>query len=143
MGLVLSDLTDEQKKEAELKSGVLVEDVAPTVRGNVQPGDIIIAIVKGGASTEAKTAAQVNDLLGEARQGRLGHVADEARRQQFFATLRMTMANRRMIRRSASADAGLRAADACIDHARTVICATTMQRGACGRCAAASTARTR
>ena len=28
MGLVLADLTDEQKKELDLKSGVLVEDVA-------------------------------------------------------------------------------------------------------------------
>ena len=43
MGLVLSDLTDEQKKEADVRAGVLVDDVAPTVRGNVQQGDIIIA----------------------------------------------------------------------------------------------------
>ena len=45
MGLVLSDLTDEQRKEADVKSGVLVEDVPATVRGNVQPGDVILAIV--------------------------------------------------------------------------------------------------
>ena len=28
MGLVLSDLTDEQKKELEIKNGVLIEDIS-------------------------------------------------------------------------------------------------------------------
>src|SRR4029079_19155923 len=42
MGLMLSDLTDEQKQQLELKSGVMIDDIAPTVRGNVQPGDVIV-----------------------------------------------------------------------------------------------------
>ena len=88
MGLVLSDLTDEQKKESDVKSGVAVDDVAPTVRGNVQPGDIIIAIVRSGQSTEAKTAAQVNDALSKVEKG--ASVTLQLRRgeQQFFSTLR-------------------------------------------------------
>lgn len=88
MGLVLSDLTEEQKKEAELKSGVVVDDVAPTVRGNVQPGDIIIAIVRGGASTEAKSAAQVNEVLGKVEKGASVTLQMKRGDQQFFATLR-------------------------------------------------------
>jgi serine protease Do len=88
MGLVLSDLTDEQKKESDLKSGVVVDDVAPTVRGNVQPGDIIIAIVRGGTSTEAKSAAQVNDLLGKMEKGASVTLQMKRGDQQFFATLR-------------------------------------------------------
>jgi serine protease Do len=88
MGLVLSDLTDEQKKEADVKSGVLIEDVAPNVRGNVQPGDIILAIVRGGQPTEAKSAAQVNDLL--AKLDKAASVTLQLKRddQQLFATLR-------------------------------------------------------
>ena len=88
LGLVLSDLTEEQKKDADLKSGVAVDDVAPTVRGNVQPGDIIIAIVRGGNSTEAKSAAQVNDVLGKVEKG--GSVTLQMKRgdQQFFTTLK-------------------------------------------------------
>jgi len=88
LGLVLSDLTEEQKKDADLKSGVAVDDVAPTVRGNVQPGDIIIAIVRGGNSTEAKSAAQVNDILGKVEKG--GSVTLQMKRgdQQFFTTLK-------------------------------------------------------
>ena len=88
MGLVLSDLTEEQKKDAELKSGVVVDDVAPTVRGNVQPGDIIVAIVRGGTSTEAKSATQVNELLGKLEKGASVTLQMKRGDQQFFATLR-------------------------------------------------------
>ena len=69
MGLVLSDLTDEQKKELEIKSGVLIEDITGTVRGNVQPGDVILAIINRGTTTEAKSAEQVNALLGKLDKG--------------------------------------------------------------------------
>jgi serine protease Do len=88
MGLILSDLTDDQKKEADVKNGVLIEDLAPNVRGNVQPGDIILAIVRGGQATEARSAAQVNDLL--AKLDKSASVTLQLKRedQQFFATLR-------------------------------------------------------
>jgi C-terminal processing protease CtpA/Prc len=89
MGLVLSDLTDEQKKEADLKAGVLIEEIAPNVRGNVQPGDIILAIVRGGQSTDAKSASQVNDVLSKLDKN--GSVTLQLKRdqQQFFTTLRV------------------------------------------------------
>ena len=76
----LSDLTDEQRKELDIKSGVLIEDVAATVRGNVQPGDVILAIISRGTTTEAKSADQVNALLGQARKGRVGRDAAAPRR---------------------------------------------------------------
>jgi serine protease Do len=89
MGLMLSDLTDEQKKELDLKSGVMVDDLAPNVRGNVQPGDVILAIVNRGVSTEIKSAAQANDLLAKLDKG--ASVTFQLKRgdQQFFSTLRM------------------------------------------------------
>ena len=89
MGLVLSDLTDEQKKEADVKAGVMVDDVAPTVRGNVQPGDIIIAIVRGGASTDAKIRG-AGERRARRRWKRARSVTLQMKRgeQQFFATLK-------------------------------------------------------
>src|SRR5664279_1687654 len=69
MGLVLSDLTDDQKKEASVKNGVLVEDVAGSVRGNIQPGDVILVVVNRGQSVEAKSAAQVNELIAKLDKG--------------------------------------------------------------------------
>jgi serine protease Do len=89
MGLILSDLTDDQKKEAEVKGGVLVEDVAPSVRGNIQPGDVILAIVKGGQSTDAKSAAQVNDLIAKLDKGAAVTLQLKRGEQQFFSALRM------------------------------------------------------
>jgi serine protease Do len=89
MGLVLSDLTDEQKKELELKSGVLIEDVTGTVRGNVQPGDVILAIISRGSTTEARSAEQVNALLAKLEKG--ASVAMRLRRGDatFIATIRL------------------------------------------------------
>jgi serine protease Do len=89
MGLSLADLTDEQRKELEIKNGVLVEDVAATVRGNVQPGDVILAIISRGTTIEAKSADQVNAFLGKLEKG--ASVALRLRRgdAQFVATVRL------------------------------------------------------
>jgi len=88
MGLVLSDLTDEQKKELG-KGGVLIEDVTGSVRGNVQPGDVILAIVNRGQTTEAKSADQVNAFLGKLEKG--ASVTLRLRRgdNEFFSTLKL------------------------------------------------------
>jgi serine protease Do len=90
MGLTLGDLTDEQKKELEIKGGVLVEDIAPGVRGNVQPGDVILAVISRGTTTEAKSADQVNALLAKLDRG--ASVALRLRRgdAQLIATLRFS-----------------------------------------------------
>jgi len=89
LGLVLSDLTDEQRKELEGKNGVLIEDTTGSVRGNVQPGDIILAIVSRGQTTDAKNADQVNAMLSKMDKG--ASVTFRLRRgeQEFFSTLKI------------------------------------------------------
>jgi serine protease Do len=59
------------------------------VRGNVQPGDVILAIISRGTTTEAKTAEQVNALLGRLEKG--ASVAMRLRRGDatFIATVRL------------------------------------------------------
>jgi serine protease Do len=89
LGLVLSDLTDEQRKEIDQASGgVLVEDVVGVVRGNVQPGDVILAIIQKGQPIEAKSAQQVNDYLGKLDKGVA--VTFQVRRndQTFYTTVK-------------------------------------------------------
>ena len=68
---------------------MLIEDISGVVRGNVQPGDVILAIVQRGQSTEAKSAAQVNDLLAKVERG--GSVTLQLKRgdNTFYATLRV------------------------------------------------------
>ncbi len=89
MGLVLSDLTDDQKKELEIKIGVIVEDMRGTARGNMQPGDVILAVISRGATIEAKSAEQVNALIAKLDKG--ASVTLQLRRgeQQFFSTIKL------------------------------------------------------
>ena len=89
LGLILADLTDEQRKDLDGKTGVLIEDTTGSVRGNVQPGDIILSIVSQGKTTEAKNAEQVNGVLSKMEKG--ASVTFRLRRgeQEFFSTLRI------------------------------------------------------
>jgi len=89
MGLSLIDLTDEQKKELDLKNGVLIEDISGPVRGNVQPGDVILAIVSRGQTTDAKSAEQVNALLSKLEKGASVTLRLKRGEQEFFATLKI------------------------------------------------------
>jgi serine protease Do len=88
MGLVLADLTDDQKKDLEVKNGVGVEAVSGAVRANIQAGDVILAVVSRGVTTEARNAAQVNELF--AKLDKSTPVTLQVKRgdNQFFATLR-------------------------------------------------------
>ena len=89
MGLALADLSDEQRRELDVPSGgVLIEDVVGVVRGNVQPGDVILAIVRDGQLRTAKSAAQVNESL--AAIDPASAVTLQVRRgdNQFFATIK-------------------------------------------------------
>jgi serine protease Do len=89
MGLVLSDLTDEQKKELEVKNGVLIEDISGGVRGNVQAGDVILAIVNRGQSTEVRSAEQLNGVLAKLEKGASVTLRLKRGEQEFFSTLRI------------------------------------------------------
>ncbi len=89
MGLVLSDLTDEQRKDLDVKVGVLVEDVTGAVRGNVQPGDVILAIINRGQTSEAKSAEQVNTLLSKLDKGASVTLRLKRGEQEFFSTLKI------------------------------------------------------
>jgi serine protease Do len=89
MGLVLSDLTPEQRKEADVKAGVLVEDIPGGVRGNVQPGDIILSVSSRGVTTDARSAAQVNELLGKLDKGESVTLRLKRGDQTFFSTVRL------------------------------------------------------
>jgi len=89
LGLALADLTGEQKKELDVKSGVLIEDISGARRGNVQPGDVILAVVSHGQATEAKSAEQVNALLAKLERGASVALRLKRGEQEFFATLKI------------------------------------------------------
>jgi len=70
LGLVVSELTAEQKRELKMNSGLLIEEVrGATARSDLRPGDIIIAVISKGATTEVKTVDQLNKLLAQFEKG--------------------------------------------------------------------------
>jgi serine protease Do len=89
MGLVLVDLNDEQKKELQIRNGVGIEDIVGTVRGNVQPGDVILSIVSRGQTAEAKSADQVNTALAKLEKGASVTLRLKRGEQEFYSTLKI------------------------------------------------------
>jgi len=64
LGLVLSELTAEQKKELKLSHGLVVEDVRNGAsRGDIRPGDVLLALIHKGVQSELTSVEQFNGLL--------------------------------------------------------------------------------
>jgi serine protease Do len=63
LGIVVADLTAEQKKEKQVSNGVLVTEVRADARADVRKGDVLMALVQKGQHTELKTVEQFNKLL--------------------------------------------------------------------------------
>lgn len=66
LGLVVSELTADQRRELRLNGGLVIEDLrGGTSRADLRPGDIILAVISKGATTEVKTVEQFNKLLAQ------------------------------------------------------------------------------
>lgn len=64
LGLIVSELTPEQRRELKINGGLLIEDIrGSTARADLRPGDIVLSLIHKGATTEIKTAEQFNRLL--------------------------------------------------------------------------------
>lgn len=65
---MLSEITTEQKKQLEINSGLLVEDMQPGIasRSGIRIGDIIL----GFNSKDVKSISQFNELLNQAQGGK-------------------------------------------------------------------------
>lgn len=66
LGLVVSELTADQKRDLKISNGLVIEDIrGSTSRADLRPGDIILAVISKGATTEVKTVEQFNKLLAQ------------------------------------------------------------------------------
>lgn len=89
LGLVLSELTPEQKRELKIANGLLVEEVrANGSRADLRPGDVILAVVHKGTSTEAKSADQFNKLLSQFEKSATITLLVKRGEQQTYITLK-------------------------------------------------------
>jgi serine protease Do len=89
LGLVLSELSPEQKRELKIANGLLVEDIrANGSRVDLRPGDVILAVVHKGSSTEAKTVDQFNKLLSQFDKSATITLLAKRGEQQTYITLK-------------------------------------------------------
>lgn len=64
LGLLLSELSAEQRRQLGIDHGVIVEDLRNGgARTELRPGDIILALVSKGAQTDVRSVEQFNSLL--------------------------------------------------------------------------------
>ena len=63
LGIVVAELTAEQKKELKLGHGLFVTEVRPESRADVRKGDVLLTFVYKGQQTELKSVDQFNKLL--------------------------------------------------------------------------------
>lgn len=70
LGLIVSELTAEQKRELKMASGLVIEDVRGIgARSDLRAGDIIIAVISRGVTTEVRSVEQFNKLLSQFEKG--------------------------------------------------------------------------
>jgi len=67
LGLVVSELNDQQRAELQVEGGLIVEDMkGPAARSQLQRGDVILAV----GNIEIRTIDQFNDVLKKVPGGR-------------------------------------------------------------------------
>jgi len=63
LGIVVAEVSAEQKKDLRIASGLVVTDVRPDAKADVRKGDILLTLVHKGQHTELKSVEQFNKLL--------------------------------------------------------------------------------
>lgn len=64
LGLVLSELTGDQKKQAGMDHGLVVEDVVNGgTRTDLRPGDVLLSLISKGVQNDLRSVEQFNTLL--------------------------------------------------------------------------------
>ncbi len=89
LGMVLIDLSEEQKKELDIKNGVGVEEISATARGDIQSGDVILALINRGATIEAKSAEQLNAQIAKVEKGSSVTLLLRRGERQFYSTIKL------------------------------------------------------
>ncbi|WP_026224412.1 DegQ family serine endoprotease [Methyloversatilis thermotolerans] len=63
LGLVLSELTPQQRRDLKVEGGLRVEEVAGNQRSDLKAGDIILAVIARGRQTPVSSLEQFNRIL--------------------------------------------------------------------------------
>jgi serine protease Do len=84
LGVVVSELSAERKRELKLDHGLLVTEVRADARAELRRGDILLTMVHKGQHTELKSDEQLSASALAPGQGSGHHPAGAARREHGF-----------------------------------------------------------
>ena len=66
LGLVVAELTAEQKRDLKVTGGLVIVEVrSNSTRADLRPGDVILALIARGESTAIRSVQQFNGLLAQ------------------------------------------------------------------------------
>jgi serine protease Do len=88
LGLVVSDLGEDKRRDMRLQGGVFVDEVRTAPRADIRQGDVIVSLTAKGATTELKSAKQFNDLLSSLDKGTTMTLQIRRGEANIFATIR-------------------------------------------------------
>ncbi|MCL4798340.1 MAG: DegQ family serine endoprotease [Burkholderiales bacterium] len=88
LGLVVSDLPAERKRELKVQGGVQVDEIRGTPRGDVRQGDVVLALTAKGVTTELTSAEQFNKLLSQMDKGTTLTLQIRRGESNVFATIK-------------------------------------------------------
>jgi len=89
LGLALSEPTPEQRRELKFDGGLIVDEVSgPAARADLKPGDVLMAVIARGTTTELKTLDQLNKLLARFDKGANVTLLVRRGEMQTFVTVR-------------------------------------------------------
>jgi serine protease Do len=91
LGLVLTEPTSEQKRDLKISNGLIVEEIrSDGPRADLRSGDIILAVISKGVTTEMKTVDQFNKLIAQADKSMNLTLLVKRGEQQTFITIKGT-----------------------------------------------------
>ena len=88
LGLVVSDLGEDKRREMRLQGGVVVDEVRTAPRADIRQGDVIVSLTAKGATTELKSAKQFNELLSSLDKGTTMTLQIRRGEANIFVTIR-------------------------------------------------------
>jgi serine protease Do len=88
LGLVVSDLSEDKRRDLRLSGGAVVDEVRSQPRGDVRAGDVIVAVTAKGNTTDIKSAKQFNEVLASLDKGTTITLQIRRGEANIFATIR-------------------------------------------------------
>ena len=88
LGLVVSDLSEDKRRDLRLPGGAVVDEVRNQPRGDVRAGDVIVAVTAKGSTTDIKSAKQFNEVLAGLDKGTTITLQIRRGEANIFATIR-------------------------------------------------------